>query len=291
MVQPSFLAFPEVQAWLDGIEPAWTLLDLASINRLLDEPDPERGALRVAMSVSAADLAASTVASNALALLRHAEATGGLKLTQTGNLARAVVAQLWDALSSPDYDKAETLRYFRVVNEPDFMPLHFTRIISQNGGLLRRYRGTLRLTNAGKQALTGAGRGALQTALFIGAFWRTNLDYFDRFNLDTWPQSDIAIVLWSLAVSASDWETAARLARMCASPIGMVGAPTWDLPAACFESRILRPLTRFGLLERDREETLVFGEERQRPRYRKTPAFDRLISFDIRLERPPATQH
>jgi len=291
MVRPNFLAMPEVQAWLDGIEPAWTLLDFPSINRLLNDPDEEGSAIRLAKSVSAVDLAASPVASNALVLLQQAEAAGGLKLTQTGNLNRAAVAQMWETVSLPDYDKAEFLSVSRVINEPDFRPLHFTRIVSQSSGLLRRHRGTLRLTKAGKQALTARGRDTLQSALFVGAFWRTNLDYFDHFALDTWPQSDIAIVLWSLAVSASGWETAERLARMCAAPIGRVGAPTWDLPSACFETRILRPLTWFGLLERDREETFTFGEERQRPRYRKTPAFDRLISFDVRLERPPATQH
>ena len=36
-----------------GIEPAWTLLDFPSINRLLNDPDEEGSAIRLAKSVSA----------------------------------------------------------------------------------------------------------------------------------------------------------------------------------------------------------------------------------------------
>jgi len=38
MVAPGFLQNPEVQRWLNGLELAWTMLDLKSVNALRKEP-------------------------------------------------------------------------------------------------------------------------------------------------------------------------------------------------------------------------------------------------------------
>jgi hypothetical protein len=38
MVAPGFLTNPEVLRWLDGIEPAWTVLDYDSYNALREGP-------------------------------------------------------------------------------------------------------------------------------------------------------------------------------------------------------------------------------------------------------------
>jgi hypothetical protein len=45
------------------------------------------------------------VTANALSLLRRAAETGGLKLTATGNLSRAVVEEMLEIIKAPDYDK------------------------------------------------------------------------------------------------------------------------------------------------------------------------------------------
>src|SRR5437868_6376214 len=153
MVVPAFLQMPEVQEWLNGIEPAWALLELRCLNALLEEPSGHGSAIRLAPTISDADLAASAVAGSALRLLETARDSGGLKLTATGNLSRAVVTEMVSTLEWPGYDKAEAFRYNRVINEPDFLPVHFVRILCQRAGLMRRHRGNLRLTQTGKRVL------------------------------------------------------------------------------------------------------------------------------------------
>jgi len=41
-----------------------------------------------------------------------------------------------------------------------------------------------------------------------------NLGYFSRGLLGSWPQADSGIVLWSLSVSAGDWQTSERAIRV-----------------------------------------------------------------------------
>jgi hypothetical protein len=147
MVAPGFLQTPRVREWLNGIEPAWTLLDFDSFNALRHEPSRDKRAIRLAVNTSATDIAASPVASNTLTLLHLAEQTVGLKLTAK-----------------------------------------------------------------------------------------------------------------------------------------------WDFPTMAFEARILRPLTWFGLLEMRHDDGARPGLVQQR-RYRKTPCFDRLISFEVQLEEQPTIRH
>src|SRR5207253_1758040 len=90
----------------------------------------------------------------------------------------------------------------KVINEPDFLPLHFIRILTQAAKLVRTYRGKLVATPLGRKILNGEQHGPLQAVLFHVAFWRLNLAYFDRYALDTWPQNEVGVVLWSLSASA-----------------------------------------------------------------------------------------
>jgi hypothetical protein len=50
---------------------------------------------------------------------------GGLKLTATDNLSRAVVEEICGIIKAPGYEKTELLRVQKVINEPDVLPLHF----------------------------------------------------------------------------------------------------------------------------------------------------------------------
>jgi len=63
---------------------------------------------------------------------------GGLKLTATGNRSRAVVEEMFGIIQAPNDDKAELLRFQKVINEPDFLPLHFVRILTQVAKLTGR---------------------------------------------------------------------------------------------------------------------------------------------------------
>ena len=47
MVAPGFLQNPEVRRWLNGIEPAWTMLEFNSLNALHEEPSASNPAIHL----------------------------------------------------------------------------------------------------------------------------------------------------------------------------------------------------------------------------------------------------
>ena len=284
MVAPGMLANPEVRLWLNGVEPAWTMLDFHSFNALQDEPSSSNHAIRLEPNLAETELSGSAVAANALLLLRRAAETGGLKLTATGNLSRAVVEDMCGIIEWPGYDKDE-LWYYKVINEPDFLPLHFIRLLIQTAKLVRTHRRKLVPTPLGRRLLAAERHGPLQAVLFHVAFWRLNLGYFDRYPIDSWPQNEIGVVLWSLSASAHDWLPRETLTRLCASPVIGVLESTWDFGSSAMEARILRPLLWFGLLE-SRTEARSPTEMVYRRLYRKAPLFDRFVKFDVRIEKP-----
>jgi hypothetical protein len=289
VVAPGFLQNPEVCRWLNGVEPAWTILDFDSFNALHDEPSRSNHAIRLEPDLADAEISGSAVTANALVLLRRAAETGGLKLTATRNLSRAVVEEMFGIVKAPDYDKDELLRYQKVINEPDFLPLHFVRILTRAAKLFRTYRGKLVLTPLGRRMLALEQHGPLQAVLFHVAFWRLNLAYFDRYPLDSWPQSEVGVILWSLSASAHDWLPRETLTRLCATPVIGVLESQWDFGSSAMEARILRPLVWFGLLE-SRSEPRSATELVERRLYRTTPLFDRLVKFDVQIE-GPETRH
>jgi hypothetical protein len=101
VVVPGFLQNPEARRWLNGVEPAWTMLEFDSFNALHGEPSASNRAISLEPNLTETDLSGSAVARNALLLLRLSIETGGLKLTATGNLSRAVVAEMFESMEWP----------------------------------------------------------------------------------------------------------------------------------------------------------------------------------------------
>jgi hypothetical protein len=285
VVAPGFLANPEVRSWLSGIEPAWTMLEFDSFNALRHEPSASNHAIRLETNLTTTEISGSAVTVNALLLLRRAADTGGLKLTATGNLSRAVVEDMCGIIQTPDYDKAELLRFQKVINEPDLLPLHFIRILTKAGKLLRTYRGKLVPTPLGRRMLALEQHGPLQAVLFHVAFWHMNLAYFDRYQIDSWPLTQVGVILWSLSASAHDWLPRETLTRLSTSPVIGVLESQWDFGSSAMEARILRPLVWFGLLESRSEERAATGLIERRL-YQKAPLFDRFVKFNVQIEGP-----
>jgi hypothetical protein len=202
MVAEDFLQDPQVRRWLDGVEPAWTLLSFGSLQALRREPSAGQSAIRIANDLNADEIAGSTVARNTFILLEQAIERGGLPLTATGNLSRAVVAEMRELIEWPGYDPADAFRLHKVINEPDFLPLHIVRLLAEAAKLVRTQRGKLVATPFGKLMLSDTRRGSLPPILFHLALWHVDLGYFGRGLLGPWPQSDAGIVLWSLSVCA-----------------------------------------------------------------------------------------
>jgi hypothetical protein len=175
MVAEDFLRDPQVRQWLEGVEPAWTLLTFDTLRALRQEPSAVRTTIRIANDLSANEVSASAVARNTLILLRKAIERDGLPLTATGNLSRSAVAEMCKLIEWPDYDQAAALQFNKVTNEPDFLPLHVVRILAQAATLVRAQRGKLVATSLGRAMLS-----------------RMDLGYFGRGLLGSWPQPDVA---------------------------------------------------------------------------------------------------
>jgi hypothetical protein len=290
MVAPPLLHDPAVKRWLAGAEPAWTLLDRKSVEALSLPPRPHDGVIRLAADLSLDEIERSAVARNALLLLRSASEGPGLGLTATGNLSRRVVAEMCERMEWPDFDKAEQFQFHQVVNEPDFLPLYFIRHVAQAAGAVRRHKGNLKSTPAGRALQADPARGGLLAIFFHVALWALDLQYLSRGVLGTWPQRDIGVVLWSISVSASEWQSPARLTRLCCVPSKAVVESTWDSGAFAMEAMVLRLLRDFGLLEH-RSEGIPGQSFAKRNFYRKAALFDRFLSFDVDLEAAAMSRH
>jgi hypothetical protein len=279
-----------VRQWLDGVEPAWTLLTFESLRALRREPSAGQTAIRIANDLSADEIASSPLARNTLLFLRQAIERGGLPLTATGNLSRTVVAEMRSLIEWPDYDQADAFRLTKVINELDFLPLHVVRVLAQAATLVRAQRGKLVVTPLGKSMLNGTRQGSLLALLFHLAFWRMDLGYFGRGLLGSWPQADGGVALWSLSACANDWQTSEKLTRLCTIPEPAMFSGTWDRTHYAMEARILRPLMWFGLLEH-RSEKILESRFTTQHHYRKIALFDRLLTFDIKMEFAQAVRH
>jgi hypothetical protein len=153
----------------------------------------------------------------------------------------------------------------------------------QAAKLVRTYRGKLVPTPVGRRILKADQYGPLHALLFHVAFWHLNLAYFDGYPLQSWPQSQAGIILWSLSASAHDWMSRETLTRLCTSPVIEVLESQWDFGSGAMELRILRPLVWFGLLD-SRIEGRSPTELIDHRLYRKAPLFDRFVKFNVQVE-------
>jgi hypothetical protein len=279
-----------VQKWLGDIMPVWTLLDNESFFALQHPPSRDGAAIHLATDLNIEEINQSPIARNAIILLRAGATSPGLKLAATGNLSRKVVADMWDLIDWPGFDKENTLRLCKVINEPDFFPLFFLRHLVDSAGLMKKYKDHHRTTRIGKEALQEKWQGALQALLFDAAFWIANLEYMGRGPLSGWPQHQAGIILWGLSIAAKEWTTPEQLVRQCAIPFEKIGGGLIDHEASAMEGIILRPLVNFGMLEEHKERV---GESQYLHVYfyRKTPLFDRFLTFNVSLEGKEKTRH
>jgi hypothetical protein len=213
-----------------------------------------QGPVRLAQHLELGDLQASLHLHNAREFLDSLQAQGpaGVKATVTGNLSRAFVLETLGRLRL-DEREHDWLSYTRVRSEDDAWPVHLLRVLLQLAGLIRKYRGRFLITSRGTKLLTETRAGELQAHLFRTFFGKLNLGYLDGMAEDPALQRAVPYILWILRLLPADWLDAPLLHQITLAGVRLPdpeAASEWDDPVERFESRVLRPLVWFGLLER-----------------------------------------
>jgi hypothetical protein len=238
------------------------------------------GPCRVQENAPLAALALTSVVPNARLFLAALEG-GEAKLTQKGYLNRKFVSLLMDRLHWQDCDPADIRAICKVVNEMDFIPAMYLHAVCKLAGLARHHRGFLKLTHEGRSLLPEEQAGRLQALLFRTTFAKYNPAYLDGFNMPDVFTPQISLILYLIGQFCTDWREPGPLMRSVTLPAKEITEPQYpNLPELTFETRVLRYLAWFGLLEKARP---AANDDWRQPRlYRKTELFDRMLRFEVR---------
>jgi hypothetical protein len=260
------------------------------------------GPVRLCEDLSADDLRGSLLLENARLLLGKLK-DGGQRATAKGNLNREFVRALAAEMRMPER-YIELQPYIKVTREGDVWPLETLRVVLRVAGLVRKYKGTFQITRRGLDLSTEHAAGRLQTHLFRTFFGTCNLAYLDNMDDDAWLQGTFVYSLWMIGRLAEGWTAMrtiwdvilaeanpGRLAHERALREAGPASHLLDRPFWRFETRIVRPLMDFGLLEARRNPDTAGEAPRRRidpDQVRKTSLFDRFVSFE--LDETTATQ-
>jgi hypothetical protein len=96
------------------------------------------------------------------------------------NFNRSFVVKAIDQLEWPLYRPGEIFEFCKVVNERDFLPLHFFHVVLKAAGLVRKYKGHLVATKKGKK-LYQDDKNALFDSLYSALYEQIDISYFDVF--------------------------------------------------------------------------------------------------------------
>lgn len=249
---------------------------------LLDADWRSPGPISLNRSLTLDELSGSLVLRNGRRVMAQMEADNGIKLTAAGNFNRKFVEQMVREFDWPGFEEAFMRRYHKVFNEPDFVPLNYLHVLIGVAGLGRRYRGRFRLTRLGRSLLAPEAAGELNAVLFEATFHRYNLAYLDRYPETAALQQQIGLTLFLLGLVANEARSPKDLLAMTTLPIDTPPLPDWVPPESVYGIRVLRYLEWFGLLERRRK--AANDELLEDPDYRKTPLFERFLSFHVEAQ-------
>ncbi len=118
----------------------------------------------ISSDLSEQELTDSPLAINGIKILRYAEQSGGIPLTQSlGAFHRKCVEWAAHEFRWPGFEPEVLYSVNKVLNEPDFPPLSILHQALQDLRLIRYYKGKAVLTKAGRSIL--GNQGALQAFL------------------------------------------------------------------------------------------------------------------------------
>jgi len=256
--------------------PATAGLDPVHFRALITDSLDGQGVIKFNQDLALEELTNSSLLVNARIFLKELSPLGGIKATTQGNLLRKFVMQMVDAMVWPD-GYVEDLRWVnKVLNEIDVYPLHVIRVLLELAGLIHKVKGTFRVKAKHKQLLKDDSAGELYALLFKAHFNKFNLAYLDRVPGVPLFQHSIAYPLFMLLKIADAWHRPEELAPRLLLPQVMAEIPSnsyRDLGPSIVQSRLIKPLVSFGLLEerevRSEWEDVDFARQRIRLYTRK----------------------
>ncbi len=222
---------------------------------------------------------------NALLFLRMVHEQDGVKATAKGNLNRKFISAIHPLFKNAmvcgsEYDDLPTC-----CNEEHVPALTMMRHILELAGLLRMTKGMFRITRKGERMLAQEKMGALLALLFHTYYRKFNIAFVDTF--DPCPSIQLGIVYSFLMLKryASDLIAMADIKDKLYPPFvweeisekEILGFDLWRLLA---ETRIIKPLYLFGMIESDEEDFLSSMFEIS-TKIKTTPLFDALLEFKV----------
>ncbi len=267
---------------LPPFDPGMGGLSPGDVQWLLDADwQGAESAVRLDATLTVDELASSRTLYNARLFLEILAAEGQVKATPKGNLPRVFVSRFRERMKSPK--SRWDLPVPGTANEEDVEPLHITRILLELAGLVKRRNGLFSLTRTGEKLSAEGRAGELFATLFRVHFRRFNLEYLDGAPDVPEFQFSIGYTLFRFGHVGGEWSTPYDLAESIVLPgVGEAPprSPYGDPMPLIVETRFLRPLEGFGLAE-VQEQEWVRGAPGPRDLYRRTPLFERFLSFAL----------
>ena len=282
-------AMLEMSEWPGGVEPVWNLLEPESARALRAEPAADNPTLRLAADLPDEAFGESAFVRNALIAFEVIGKEFLPRRTEKGHFGRDMVASMRKAMTWPGMEATEQYRTGKALREGDVWELHLLHRLMEQAGLVDRRAFLGQVTPLGHEMREPGRRGALQALLFRHLFWHAHLsefvETFPRGLPGRWPQDDIGVILWGLSNVAGEWQSVDTLRALTAVRDDAVARMHWNAEGSMFVGRVLGLLRWFGLLEyRGPPDMAEVG-------WRKTPLFDRFLSFDVRLARDCGAPH
>ncbi len=246
------------RAWLGDCVPIWVLLPDDLIPSLVNAEIGPSGGVRIAEHVPIEELSTLPAFSAITKLLRAIDGGGAAPVDAAGELDRSFLGAVAQDL-------------------PQDLVVYAAAIVGLMGYL--HIDGSLvRLTDEGRAKVAELEQTPERAARFFGdvvaaTLTTYNLGFLDDFELEGFPQSHIALVLYLLGQTADEPMAASELARLASMPTEMSDRDDLDEIALAFEARVLRYLVWFGTMK-------ACGEGA----YKRTERFNRLFKFNIAMK-------
>jgi hypothetical protein len=240
-------------------------------------------AIRLDESIGLDELEPARTLHDARLILTMFAERGTVRATARGNLPRAFVHEFRDRMREPAVRREELPPEPRALNEADVFRLFLPRVLLEVAGLIKRRKGDFSRTRRGEQLSTGERAGELFSILVRTAFRRLDLEFMDWFGPAPAFQRHIGYTLYAFGRVGADWRKLEELAdRLVLPGVRPLLPPNryFDPAAFLLQSRFLRPLQQFGLAEK-RASPGESDELGQHLEYRKSPLFDRVLSFRL----------